>query len=37
MLVSALPEEWMNLTLGGVIALVINYVKVKATLAGFIE
>lgn len=28
-LVGFLPAEWMNMTIGGVLALLVNFVKVK--------
>lgn len=30
-LLSVLPQEWMNLTLGGALALLVNYLKVRFT------
>jgi hypothetical protein len=27
--VSALPAEWMNITLGGLLVLIVNFLKVK--------
>ena len=29
LVVTALPQEWMNLTLGGVLVLLVNFLKVK--------
>jgi len=29
MLLNLLPQEWMNLTVGGALVLVLNYFKVK--------
>lgn len=29
LVVTVLPSEWMNLTLGGVLVLLVNYLKVR--------
>ncbi len=28
-LVSALPQEWMNYTIGGVLLMIVNFLKVR--------
>lgn len=36
-LLQVLPHEWMNLTVGGILYIVYNFLKVKATQAGMIN